>query len=95
MEMYWKDLISTALRVFQEQNNTDAVYVIKNGKLETEWVHHDNWNGGVDYWEIIFELKYHNYSFVENRKNVIEKALFDVINIVILYIFNYSMLKPH
>lgn len=80
MEMYWKDLISTALRAFQEQNNTDAVYVIKNGKLETEWVHHDNWNGGVDYWEIIFELKYHNYSFVENRKNVIEKALFDVIN---------------
>lgn len=80
MEMYWKDLISTALRVFQEKNNTDAVYVIKNGKLETEWLRNDNWNGGVDYWEIIFELKYHDYSFVENRKDAVEKDLFDVIN---------------
>jgi hypothetical protein len=80
MDTYWKDLVSMALRVFQERNDTDAVFIIKKGKLDVELDYHDNWNGGIDYWEIVFKMKYHDYFTLENRKDTIEKNLFDVIN---------------
>lgn len=58
MDVYWKDLVSTALRVFQESKNIDAVTVIKSGILSVEFNSHDNWDGGVDFWDIVFQLKY-------------------------------------
>ena len=49
---YWSALISNALRYCQEQNKADVVTVIKNSSLVVELNNHDNWNGGIDYWDI-------------------------------------------
>lgn len=51
---YWSVLISNALRYCQEQNKADVVTVIKNSSLVVELNNHDNWNGGIDYWGILY-----------------------------------------
>lgn len=48
---YWRDLTSLALRLLQEQGNSQAAFVIKNSTLRVELNEHDNWNGGIDYWD--------------------------------------------
>ena len=68
MDAYWKDLVSTALRVFQESKNIDAVTVIKSGILSVEFNSHDNWDGGVDFWDIVFQLKYRVFKTLGDRK---------------------------
>ena len=72
METYWKDLVSTSLRVFQEQNNTDSIFVIKNSTLAIEFNNHDNWNGGIDYWDIVFQLNYHDFTVLGEKKDTVE-----------------------
>ena len=72
---YWKDLTSLALRSFQEQGNTQAVFVIRHSTLTVELNDHDNWNGGIDYWDIVFELKYRDYKSISEQKNEIEEEL--------------------
>lgn len=52
MEAYGKDPVSTAFRVFQENNDTDEISVIKNAVLADEFNNHDNWNGGIDLWDV-------------------------------------------
>lgn len=79
MEVYWKDLVSTALRVFQENKNTDAVSVIKNGTLAVEFNNHDNWNGGIDFWDIVFQLKYRDFTAIRKRKDAVESDLLTVL----------------
>ena len=79
MEAYWKDLVSTALRVFQENKNTDAVSVIKNGTLAVEFNNHDNWDGGIDFWDIVFQLKYRDFTAIRKRKDAVESDLLTVL----------------
>lgn len=79
MNRYWKDLVSIALRALQDSNQLNAVYVIKNGHMVVEHNSFDNWNGGINYWDLVFELKYKDYMTIENRKNEIEGVLQDTI----------------
>ena len=72
---YWKDLASMACRRLIEQNNEIAAAVIKNGTMGVRFDSHDNWNGGIDYWTIVFILKYNDYIAVESQKPQIEKDL--------------------
>jgi len=72
---YWKDLTSLALRSFLEQGNALAAFVIRHSTLKIEYNYHDNWDGGIDYWDIVFELKYRDYKSVSENKNEIEEAL--------------------
>lgn len=55
---YWKNLASMAYRRLIEQNNGIAAAVIKNGTMDVWFDNHENWNGGIDYWTIVFILKY-------------------------------------
>lgn len=79
METYWKDLVSTSLRVFQEQNNTDSIFVIKNSTLAIEFNNHDNWNGGIDYWDIVFQLNYYDFTVLGEKKDTVESDLLTVL----------------
>ena len=72
---YWKDLVSMAYRRLIEQNNKIAAAVIKNGTMDVWFDSHDNWNGGIDYWTIVFILKYNDYMAIENQRPQIEEEL--------------------
>lgn len=77
--LYWKDLVSTALRLCQEQGDGDAVSVIKNGSFSLEFNAHDNWNGGINYWDIVFQMKYRDYVALGDRKDSVEATLLSAI----------------
>ena len=70
MMQYWKDLVSMAQRILHEQGEYEAVSVIKNGELEVQFNAHDNWNGGIDYWDIVFKLKYRYYTALSDRSEL-------------------------
>ena len=72
IEPYWKALVSTGLRFLQEKGNTDAVAVIKNSILALELNSHDNWNGGIDYWDLAFQLKYRDFTALGDKKDTVE-----------------------
>lgn len=69
---YWKKLVSTGLRYLQDQGKTDAVAVIKNAELSVDFNNHDNWDGGIDYWDLVFHLKYRDYTAIAAKKDEIE-----------------------
>ena len=72
---YWKDLDSMACRRLIERNNGIAAAVIRDGTMDVRFDSHDNWNGGIDYWTLVFILKYNDYIAVESQKSQIEKDL--------------------
>ena len=72
---YWKDLASMACRRLIEQNNEIAAAVIRDGTMDVRFDSHDSWNGGIDYWTLVFILKYNDYIAVESQKSQIEKDL--------------------
>ncbi len=74
-EPYWKALVSTGLRFLQEKGNTDAAAVIKNSILDLELNSHDNWNSGIDYWDLVFYLKYRDFTAMGDKKDTIESDI--------------------
>ncbi len=77
---YWKRLVSTGLRFLQEQGNIEAASVIKNAKLDSDIVDHDNWNSGIDFWELVLQLKYKDYVTIADKKDKIESDILTILN---------------
>lgn len=77
---YWKRLVSNGLRFLQGQGNADAVAVIKNAELDFDIVDHDNWDGGIDYWELRFRLKYKDFTALGDKKVKIENDILTALN---------------
>lgn len=72
VDSYWKRLVSTGLRYLQDQGKTDAVAVVKSAVLGVDFNNHDNWNGGIDYWDLVLHLKYRDYIAIAAKKDEIE-----------------------
>lgn len=77
---YWKRLVSNGLRYLQEQGNTDGVAVLRNAVLNFDIVDHDNWNGGVDFWELVFQLKYKDFTALGDKKDAVESDIFTALD---------------
>ena len=71
---YWNNLVSMGLRVLQEKNMQDSVFVIKNSKLNIE-LNNSVANDRFKYWDIEFHLKYKDYKKIEDKKDTIESEL--------------------
>lgn len=80
MDSYWRRLVSTGLRYLQDQGKADSVAAIRNSTLEVAFNNHDNWDGGIDYWDLIFHLKYKDYTAIEDKKDVIEGEIRDALD---------------
>lgn len=78
-DAYWKDLVSTGMRILQRKGNVNAVTVIRNGKLDIENSYYDNWNGGTDYWDIIFKLKINDFISLGDDRSLVEKDILGVL----------------
>lgn len=76
---YWRALVSNVLREFQQDRNAEVVQLIRNSNLRVDYNAHDNWNGGIDYWDIVFELKFNDYRKVEKRKTELEGVLLEAL----------------
>ena len=80
MDPYWRRLVSTGLRYLQDQGKADAVAAIRNSTLEVAFNNHDNWDGGIDYWDLVFHLKYKDYTALEDKKDSIEGDILNAID---------------
>lgn len=76
---YWKRLASTGFRLLQQQGNADAAAVIKNATLEIEYNAHDNWDGGIDYWDLVFQLKFKDFAALGDKKDKAENDIHTVL----------------
>ena len=57
------------------------------GKIDTskcefslEWLDHDNWNGGIDTYKLVFYLKYSDYTKIIDLKKLYEDAIMNSID---------------
>lgn len=63
------------------RNNNQGIVVdlIKKSEYSMDWTNHDNWNGGIDYYKLVFHLKYSDYVLVvdsiETYKSEIKNSL--------------------
>lgn len=72
---YWKSIVSMALRKLIDDRNDAAIRVIRKGELVVRHNSYDNWNGGIDYWDIVFAMKYRDFCDLGDRKKEVESAL--------------------
>lgn len=74
---YWTKVISMGSRALQQAGQLKAVSVIRNARFEIQLNSHDNWNGGIDYYDVYFKLRYNDYLEIEDEKADIEKQILE------------------
>lgn len=72
---YWSKLLSMVIISLSEDGQSEAAYVAKHGEFELRYVRHDNWDGGIDYCEAVFHLKYRDYLSVESHLKEISEQI--------------------
>lgn len=51
-----------AVQDLRQHNQGAIIEVIKKSEFSLEWLDHDNWNGGIDTYKLVFYLKYSDYT---------------------------------
>ncbi len=76
---YWKRVVSNGLLYLQKKRLIYAVTAIKNSSLNVEFCWHDNWDGGINYWNLVFRLKNKDFTAIDDRKEKIESEIYDTL----------------
>mgnify|MGYP003767250253 CR=1 FL=1 len=66
-ENYWSDLLSMVAKTLSDEGFQEAAYVVKAGEFELRFRYHDNWDGGIDYSDCVFYIKYRDYIVLEEK----------------------------
>ena len=53
-------VVSMIIQDLRQFNHGAIIDVIKKAEYSLDFVDHDNWNGGIDYFKLRFHLKYQN-----------------------------------
>lgn len=64
---YWSDLLSMVVKTLFDEGLQEAANVVKTGEFEIRFRHHDNWDGGIDYHDCVFQIKYSDYINIEGK----------------------------
>ena len=79
IDSYWKRVVSNGLLYLQNKRLIYAVTAIKNSSLNVEFSWHDNWDGGIDYWNLVFRLKNKEFTAIDDKKEKIESEIYDAL----------------
>lgn len=74
-ENYWSDLLSMVAKTLSDEGLHEAAYVVKTGGFEIRFRHHDNWDGGIDYSDCVFHIKYSDYITIEGKLSEITSQI--------------------
>ena len=55
-------IVSMIVQDLRQFNHGAIVDIVKKADYSLEFVDHDNWNGGIDYFKLCFHLKYSDFS---------------------------------
>lgn len=80
MEELIKKIVSMAVQDLRQHNQGAIVEVIKKSEFSLEWLDHDNWNGGIDTYKLVFYLKYSDYTKIIDLKKLYEDAIMNSID---------------
>lgn len=68
-------IISMIVQDLRQNNYGVLVDIVKKAEYSLEFIEHDNWNGGIDYFRLQLHLKYADFSKVVPLKETYEKIL--------------------
>ena len=80
MEELIKKIVSMAVQDLRQHNQGAIIEVIKKSEFSLEWLDHDNWNGGIDTYKLVFYLKYSDYTKIIDLKKLYEDAIMNSID---------------
>lgn len=78
-KQYCDSLVSMVTKTLSDEGKTKSFFVTKNGTFECRWSDHDNWNGGIDYYDFVFSLKYNDYLSIEPDKDVVCEEIYTTV----------------
>lgn len=79
-------LIQTARELLREEGNTVAASLLIPENVEVVFREHDNWNGGIDYYEVLVSVPVKKYAEIKRKSSIEEltksiKETFDEVSI--------------
>ena len=75
-----KKIVSMIVQDLRQHNQGAIVDVIKKSEFSIDWLDHDNWNGGIDYYKLVFHMKYSEFTKIVESKELYEKTIDDSLN---------------
>ncbi len=73
-------IVSMIVQDLRQFNHGAIVDIVKKADYSLEFVDHDNWNGGIDYFKLCFHLKYSDFSKILPVKDSYEDAITNSLN---------------
>ena len=80
MEELIKKIVSMAIQDLRQHNHGAIVEVIKKSEFSLDWLDHDNWNGGIDTYKLVFHMKYSDYTKIIDEKKLYEETIMNSID---------------
>lgn len=72
-------IVSMIIQNLRLSKHTKLIEIIKKSEYAMEWRDHDNWNGGIDYYDLVFYLDFDEYCVIYDEKEtyqeIMEKSL--------------------
>jgi hypothetical protein len=75
-----KKIVSMAVQDLRQHNHGAIVEVIKKSEYSLEWLDHDNWNGGIDTYKLVFHMKYSDFTKIIDTKELYEETIMNSID---------------
>ena len=73
-------VVSMIIQDLRQFNHGAIIDVIKKAEYSLDFVDHDNWNGGIDYFKLRFHLKYADFSKILPVQKKYEEVLNNSLN---------------
>lgn len=80
MESHINKVISMVIQDLRQNDQGFLIDLIKKSEYSLDYLSHDNWNGGIDYYRLSFHIKYADYSKILSQKAAFEKTIEDSLN---------------
>lgn len=66
---------STLSVIFNEQGDKELSELLDEARVEMEFLEHDNWDGGIDFYALVFWITPQRFAGIETRLDGLEKRI--------------------
>ena len=73
-------IVSMIIQDLRQLNHGAIIDIVKKAEYSLDFVDHDNWNGGIDYFKLKFHLKYADFAKILPVQKKYEEALTNSLN---------------
>src|SRR5438876_7330238 len=68
-----EQVVRTLFTYVERKGFDSLLHFLSKSKPTIEWVSHDNWNGGIDYYSLILDIPTSDYASIDNVETVEEQ----------------------